>query len=328
VMARFAQHRRTALFFVLPLTTTVFSWLFLSLTVRAEYGDSWIRFLVNAEQFQNRPGVPFAIAVTRYRDYTLSATAWYRYIQGGDPVVLHGKKESQGLFRPILNYEVAMEDKTKWKRLPAEEQANSDSITVSPENPIARLEMTMEPFRSCIGIYRYGRVLLENGDAAIIGMEDLLPTADARGKTGDFREDVFGGDLRMRQQGFKDPEPTNPAHLSSVTSLGGRLIGDFIFVPRSEKPVILDGTKTIDGDFWPKVTFQVGNDDQRWETIGKSQRDGVSASLEIPSGKGETVRVVLTDYKPFIGKYKYGRVTFSNGESGVFYLELLDPKSS
>jgi hypothetical protein len=294
---------------------------------RAEAAHGWVRFLVNADQLKNRPGVPFVIASTSYDDHALSATAWYRYTQGRDPVILHGKKDADGLFRPIVTYEVAMEHKTEWKKLPADEQSDSDTVSVSPESPIARFRVSMEPFRSCIGIYRYGRVVLENGDAAILEMEDLLPTADARGRTGDFREDVFGGDLKMRQEGFKQVAPDAPAHLSSVTSLGGRLIGDFIFVPRSEKPVTLEGARAIDGDFWPKVTFQVGDADQQWKTIGKSQHNDVSATLKISSGKVETIRVLLNNFKPLIGKYKYGRLIFSNGESGVFYLDLLDPKS-
>ena len=168
---------------------------------------------------------------------------------------------------------------------------------------------------------------IESGDAAIVELEDLLPTADARGQSGDFREDVFGGDLKMRQQGFKDPEPNNPAHLRSVTSLGGRLIGDFIFVPRSENSAVIEGTRTLDGDFWPKVALQVGNSDQHWERIGQSKHDGAPERLEVSAERGETIRVLLNDYKPLIGKYKYGRIVFSNGESGVFYLDLLNPQS-
>jgi hypothetical protein len=295
---------------------------------RAEAAHGWTRFLVNADQLKNRPGIPFVIAYTDYSDYTLSAAAWYRYIQGRDPVILHGKHEAHGLFRPVLTYEVAMEDKTKWKRLPAEEQAGSDSMMVSPENPIARLEMSMEPFASCIGIYHYGRVVLENGDAAMIDLEDLLPTADARGRTGDFKEDVFGGDLRMRQQGFRQLAPDAPAHLSSVTSLGARLIGGFIFVPRSTSSAAIEGTRTLDGDFWPKVKLQVGNSEEQWTTIGESKHHGALEKLEVSPDRGETIRVLLNDYKPLIGKYKYGRIMFSNGDFGVFFLELLNPKSS
>jgi hypothetical protein len=301
--------------------------LLVSLSSRAEHADGWIRFLVDIEEFQNRPGIPFIIASTRYDDYTLSAAGWYRYTEGRDPVVLHGKKEPDGMFRPVVTYEVATEDQTKWKMVAEDvEQLGSDSITVSPDHPMAKVTVNMEPFRRCVGIFRYGRLVLESGDAAIVEIEDLLPTAAARGSTGDFREDVIGGDLRMRQQGFKQPGPSDPAHLSSVTSLAGRLIGDFIFSARSEKAVSLDGTRTLDGDFWPTVTFQVGNSDTAWETIEKSQHSGTPAKLEIPSGKAQKMRILLTDYKPLIGKYKYGRIVFSDGESGVFYLDLLNPK--
>ncbi|SRR5579884_323563 len=312
---------------------TAFAFLTFPCASNGESAHSWIRFLVvDSDQLRNMPGVPFVIAYTDYSDetYALGAGGWYRYTQGRDPVVLHGKREPGGLFRPALAYEVAMEDKTKWKRIPAEVQPDSDTITVSPENPIIRLTMSMEPFRSCIGIYRYGRVVLESGDSAILALEDLLPTANARGATGDFREDVSGGDLKMREskQGFKQPRPSDPAHLCFVTSLGDRLIGDFIFVAPSENAVTLQGTKTLDGDFWPKVVYQVSNSGEQWETIGKSKHSGTPATIQIPGGKADRLRILLTDYKPLIGKYKYGRIVFSNGESAVFYLELIDPKGS
>jgi hypothetical protein len=288
----------------------------------------WVRFLVDADQLKGRPGLPFLIASTSYQDYKLSADAWIRYTQGSDPVLLHGKSNPDGLFQPAVTYEAAMEDKTKWKRLPSPEQPKSDTVMVSPEHPILRARIDMEPFRSCIGIYRYGRILLENGDAALIEMEDLLPTADARTDgDGSFREDVSDGDRRMRQQGYQEPAPDAFAHLSSVTSLGGRLIGDFVLVNRSGKSITVSGRRTLDGDFWPEVRYQIGNSLKQWTEVEKSKNNGEPTSFEIPTGKAETVRVNLSGYMPLIGKYKYGKIILSNGEYGVFYTELLDPKS-
>jgi hypothetical protein len=275
---------------------------------------------------ENQPGVAFLLVSTSYFDYCLSAKGLYRYVESRDPVVLHGKKEDDGLFRPAVTYEVPMQDKSEWKELPSDAQCEADSITVSPANPIARLTINMEPFRNCIGMYRYGRVVLENGDAAIIQLDDLLPTADARGFTGDFKEDVSGGDARMRQKGYKAPQSRSPAVLSSVTSLGGNVVGEFIFEAQG-KTVSLEGTRSLDGDFWPRVTFHVGNSTSEWKKIGESQNKGTPTSLQIASGKADIVRIALTDYRPLIDKFKYGKILFSDGEFTVFYLELLDPKS-
>ena len=286
----------------------------------------WLRLVVDADQFKGMPGVSIAIASVSYQDYQLSATAWYRYVQGRDPVTLHGSRDPDGSFRPTVTYEVAIEDKKRWRKLSFRDDAKS-SVVVSPEQPILRLGIDMEPFRSCIGTYRYGRVVLENEDAAIIDLEDLLPTADAReDAAGSFKEDVSDGDMRMRQRGFKDPAPDALAHLTSVTSLGKRLIGDFIVDNRSEKIIRIVGSKTLDGDFWPRVEFFAGSP-PNWKALGKSKNNGIAATLEIPTGKAQIVRVLLTDYKALIGQHTCGKIVFPDGESGVFYLELLDPQN-
>jgi hypothetical protein len=292
---------------------------------------SWIRFMIPVGHGpEDSPGVPLVIA-----DYngdvgmTFSATGWYRYIQGRDPVVFHGKKEGGGTFAPVATYEVATEDKRKWKKIPKlVEQPRSETVTVSPENPLIPVSLDMEPFRRWIGTYRYGKVILENGDSAIIDLEDLLPTPDARDAIGNFKEDLFGGHFISKEYLFSKAAREAAADLSVVTCLGDRLMGDFTFyVPQSGKSVTLDGSRTLDGDFWPKVTLQVGNSQQDWKTIGKSQNAGTPAILQIPPDKAERVRILLNDYKPLVGKYKYGKVIFSNGDYAVFYLERLNPQS-
>jgi hypothetical protein len=291
-------------------------------------GDSWARLIVPIGHGP-APGVPFTIRDFRFVDATLSAEGWYCYTQGRDPVVLHGKKEANPpFFRPVVTYEVGVEDKAKWKRLDAgTEQARSDTATVNPDNPMVNITINMEPLRGWIGTYRYGRVVLENGDAAVVALEDLLPTARARDGHGNFKEDVIGGDAGgMLKHGFKPPRPNDPAVLSNVISLGGQLIGEFL-VDTQGKTVTLKGTRTLDGDFWPTATFEVGNSEKDWKEIGKSKNNGTSATLEISEGKAETVRFLLGDYKSLISQYKFGKIVFSNGESTVFYLDLLEPKT-
>jgi hypothetical protein len=141
----------------------------------------------------------------------------------------------------------------------------------------------------------------------------------------DFKEIVFQSDEDKRKRGFADTWIGGPAEFVSVISFGGRLIGEFVFAA-SSKAVVIEGTRTPDGDFWPKGTFQVGNYDKAWKTIGKSQHSGNGESLEIPGGKSERIRFVMTGYKPVIGKFKYGKIVFSNGQSVVFSIDLLNPK--
>jgi hypothetical protein len=168
-------------------------------------------------------------------------------------------------------------------------------------------------------------VVFENNDAAVIELEDLLPTADARDPTGNFKQDVFEGEGGMLRHKFKRPRSSDPAILSNVISLGGQLIGEFLFDPGSET-VTLTGTRTLDGDFSPMAKYYGGDSMTEWREVGKSQNNGKPSTLQITSGKAEELRFLLTDYKACLGKYKYGKIAFPNGYSTVFYLDLLDPK--
>lgn len=301
-----------------------------SFTSRRGDARDWSRWLTDANAFAHTPGIPFVVSYVEHKADVLSvplgAFCWFRYTVGTDPVTLHGEKRPDGTFEPIVKYEVATEDKTKWKQIRADiEQHTSETIVVNPDNPVVKLWVDMEPFRKTIGVFRYGRLVLENGDAAIFEIEDLLPTADARDETDDYKEVVFQPDDEKKKEGFADAWLAEPANLFSVISFGNLLIGDFTFEAQP-KAVSLQGTRTLDGDFWPKATFQVANSDHVWKTIGKSQHSGTPVTLEIAGGKAERIRILLTDYKPLIGKFKYGKVVFSNGQSGVFSIDLLNPK--
>jgi hypothetical protein len=306
-------------------------------TVSAQ--NPWWRSFVPIGHGLGRPGVPLTIAGIYSDGVTVSADGWYRYIQSRDPVVLHGKQsiekvyrhgkqEDERIFYPVATFEVATQDKTKWRKLREDdlEQAAPDTITVSPDNPIVNVRIDMRRLREWIGTYRYGRVLLENGDSAVIGLEDLLPTADGREDSLDFKESVSDDEIQLEQQGLKNPRPNDPAVLFSVTSLAGKVFGDLVFASQ-RGPTAIEGKRTLDGYFWPKCALQAGNSDEKWKTIGESpNRNGTKATLKITADGGQEVRVSVTKFLPLIGKYNYGRVIFSNGESGTFYLKLLNPR--
>lgn len=296
----------------------------LLLTSGISFGE-WVRFF--AGRPSDYPGIPFGLLSTADdSDHGLSASGWYRYVEGRDPVTLRGKNGPEGNFQPIVTYEVATEGKVKWKTIDADckQQPGSDSITVDPEHPGTAVSISMEPFRRSIGVYRYGRLVLENGDATVFELDNLLPTTDEsdRGE-GDFKVEITQSDEEKKKAGFTDGWLGQPADLIAVTSVGGRVIGDFVFNNRSGSAAILQGGKTLDGDFWPKVTFQIANSDGHWKDLGTSRHSGQSTTLQISSGRAERVRVILTDYKPVMDKFKYGRVVFSNGQAGIFSINNL-----
>lgn len=275
------------------------------------------------------PGIAFTIRGYRFSDAQLSADGWLCYIQHRDPVTLHGQQGIKpGWFRPIITYEVAIEGKTSWRQIRVEkEQLPFDTVTISPENPMINVSIDLEPFQEWIGTYRYGRVLLENGDAAIVALEDLLPTGDACNTGGNFKQDVSQGSGGILKHEFKLPRSNDPAVLSNIISLGGQLIGEFIFAPQTET-ISLSGTRTLDGDFWPLATLYGGNSVTDWKEIGKPENKGKPGTLEIGIGKAETFRISFSKNKDEISKYKYCKVLFPSGQSLVFYADLLAPKAT
>jgi hypothetical protein len=293
-------------------------------TSQAASEHAWGRTLPNT---QSVPGMPLTIGTFACDGNALSATASYSYVKGRPPTILHGKKENTGFFRVVVSYEVATSGKSGWQKLfPGIKQDSVESTAVGPEHPLIFVSFNMDPFRKWIGIYRYGRIILENGDTAVIALEDLLPTARARGVSGNFKEDVAGGDYRMRLEGTHPARAGDPAVMADVISLGGRLMAEFIYDGGSNG-IFLEGTRTLDGDFWPTVSIEVGKSLDEWQKIGTSYGNGTVATLPIPSETAQPIRVDLTECKPFIGDYKYGKLIFSNGTSAVFYLGILDPKS-
>ncbi len=298
--------------------------IFLTLVSSGAYSAEWVRF--SAARPSDLPGVPFGLLSTQDgQKRGLSADGWYRYVVGRAPVTLRGKREPDKMFRPRVTYQVAVEGKTKWKEIGADiEQPDAEIITVDPEHPGIGVVINMEPFRASIGVYRYGRIVLENDDATIFVIDDLLPTMDeTESGDGDFKIEIIQSEEEKRREGFTDEWLAEPATLAAVTSMGGRTIGDFVYSNRTKETVRLSGFKTLDGDFWPKSVLQAGNANDEWKTIGQSSDNGTASTLEIASGKSENIRVFLSEYRPSLDRYRFGKIVFSNGAAGIFTLKSL-----
>lgn len=263
---------------------------------------------------------PFIIVSTTSSFGQLSGGAIYRCIDKQGPVVIKGRRDSYGDFWPSVSYEVAIEGGKKWKVIAGNTPELPVTMTFDAQNPKGRLSVDMEPFRSSIGKFRRGRVVLSNGEAAEIMLDDLLPTPESRGASGDYKKDVT------------DPHPTRFGSLFalvSITSFSNHLVGDFVFVGREGTFAELKGTKSADGEFWPAVTFQCGNEDGEWQTIGTSGNHGKRTVLRLSSrGSLRPVRVPLDAYRACQGRFKYGRLVFPDDEiAAVFQMSDLEPKS-
>jgi hypothetical protein len=265
------------------------------------------------------PGVPFLVLSTSSIDDHLSAGCAYQYIANKGPVVLHGTRNAEGEFAPFVSYQVAVEGTTKWKTIgKSPESSNPVQIEISPANPRMLLDVDMEVFRSRIGKFRWGRIVLENGDAAPFSIDDLLPTGNNPDAKGNFKQFVNDLDPYRFGSSFK---------LGAVTCFSNKLVGDFYFIggPKGSS-IELQGAQTPDGDFWPSVTLEAGNSEHDWQAMGKSTNEGAQTSLKVSYRYPlEPIRVVLDAYKPAIGRFKLGKIIFSNGKFAVFEIAELKP---
>jgi hypothetical protein len=263
------------------------------------------------------PGVSLVFLGTASIQNHLSATCGYRYRDRVGAVELHGKFDASGDFWPLVTYEVAT-GKDKWHTISGTAPSrDSVAIKIDSTNSRALLHIDMDPFRDLIGKYRWGRIALENGEAAILPLDDLLPTGDNPDET-DFKAAVNDGDPHRFGSSFS---------LLAVTCFSERLIGDFAFVcPETKCVTEVWGQRDSKGDFSPFVTLQAGNSDKEWQDVQKPGKTAGGTVLKVSNENLiQTVSVDLTPYKSLIGKVKYGKVVFSNEDFSVFALDSLKP---
>ncbi len=92
-------------------------------------------------------------------------------------------------------------------------------------------------------------------------------------------------------------------------------------------PIVIEGTKTPDGSFWPDVRLEVrkarkGN----WKKIATSPSHGERATVTIgPNATNFDLTVNLDAFKPLLHNYKSGRIVLNTGRTSEFELEDLLP---
>jgi hypothetical protein len=281
-------------------------------------GTNWSREVT----YGMEPGVPFVLLSTSSIDNHLLAGCGYQYLEAKGPVKLRGTKgDIYSDLTPCVIYEVATEGKGKWKTIARSTPApNSLTIEIGPTRPRVLLNVDMEPFRSSIGKIRWGRLLLENGEAATFQIDDLLPAGNSPdASAGNFKQDVT--DLHPNRFG-------SSFSLIKVTSFLKQLVGDFIFVGGGEGASIdIRGARDGNEDFWPSVLLQVGNSEKDWQTLGKVTHKGTQTLLKVfHNGPWENLRIDMDRFKPVAGKFTYGKIVFSNGDFAVFELRDLRPQ--
>ena len=140
-------------------------------------------------------------------------------------------------------------------------------------------------------------------------------TVVARGWTHDFLED--NPDLKDRQ-----------FFLAILSFTNDRLVGCFAFRNPSVGPILLHGTRTSQGDFWPIVRLQIGNvENGDWTSFTPDKEVRSTAELQIEPRDTVRLMVAMDTFRPFAEKYRFGRVVLENGEAAWFELKDLHPSN-
>lgn len=290
--------------------------------------ESWVR-RASGCYTTDPPYEPFIIDTIGGANGHLVGTASYRdYRTTHLPVAIEGRLASDGQFWPSVTAQVGDDIKGNWKDIETPRPRGEPAVfTVASDSPNIMLHLDLDVFRPFIGKTQFGRVLLKNGVAAPFKLTDLLAPQGEKTAGGNddsqkwSREMVFGG----------PPDPLtagSPFVLARVSGVSNHVEGLFgYFDSKTTSSIVVEGTKTADGKFWPYVVGQVAHDYRGvWMVLGQSSRQGESSKLTIqPKDSEAMLHVDLDQFRPMVGRFKYGRVVLESGISAAFELKDILP---
>jgi hypothetical protein len=260
-------------------------------------------------------------------DGRLVGTAEYEYLIRGHLATIEGVLTQDGRFWPVVTAQVRADPHAEWKTLePSPIAGKPATFPVQTDSTKLLLYLDLEVFRPYIGNRECGRLVLENGEAASFKLEDLQALRDGKEpfdlKRGWSVESIGGGAIPT-------PYAKPPLVVAGISESETGLVADCRFLPIDGKTsVTVVGTKAVDGKLWLTAVAQVASDYRGvWMTVGKSTGPGEVAEIRLSTDNIEANWLVdFNVFRPWVGKYRYGRVVLHNGMSAAFELkELLPP---
>jgi len=186
---------------------------------------------------------------------------------------LNGSRDADGNFWPAVTLAVSNSREANWKPISIfNPTVDLDVLRINHRDSKLALWVGAEPFRSLIGTYRWGRVVLIDDKQAetVFALEDLLPPKDRRPRDGDFKEVL---DDREK------PRFESAALLYSVTSIRNHLAAEFVYL--HDHPLgTIEGVTTEAGDFWPRALLAVGDSDAHWTNVGEADQRGTAGAIQ------------------------------------------------
>jgi hypothetical protein len=115
--------------------------------------------------------------------------------------------------------------------------------------------------------------------------------------------------------------------IETVAEENGHLMVRGNFRPTGENYTAhIDGVKTKDGRFWPTCIAEVSDySDKEWQRV-ECSISGQAASTPVSSTRANAMlHFNVDEFRPFIGKLRFGKLVLPNGREAVFLLTELLP---
>ena len=141
----------------------------------AGFSRAWQAHLINPED-RTRFGL---VSISAGRDYFEGTAEFENYIKGNPdpaPAVIKGARLPNGSFWPFATLQVSDSMEGPWQTIGRSAVAGEPAtITVAAGKIISDLAIDLSAFRPVRRQKRWGRIVLETGDDAVIELKELLP---------------------------------------------------------------------------------------------------------------------------------------------------------
>jgi hypothetical protein len=268
----------------------------------------------------------FMMETLAIEDGRFVGTAEYEYLVRGYLPTIEGVLTRDGRFWPTVTAQVRADSHAEWKTVERSRISGSPAtFPVQADSPKPMLYLDLEVFRPFIGKMECARLVLQDGEAASLRLERLQALRDRKEpfdpKRGWSVESMGGGSIPT-------PFAKPPLVVAGISESDMNLVADCRYFPVDAKTsVTVLGSKAADGKLWLTAMAQVASDYRGiWMTVGKCTGPGDAAKITLSTDNIEAKWLVnFNVFRPWVGKYRYGRVVLDNGISAAFELKYILP---
>ena len=302
--------------------------------------SSWVRGGVSAAKFVPNvdPHETFDLQVIRSENGSLTGMAVItRKISEKEshyPAIDVEGVERNGAFWPSVRSEVSDDLDAGWQEVAAKSPAGQLArYRVEPHTLGISAFVDLGVFRPFIGKKHYGRVLLPDGEAATFFIDNLRPPANvpttwSRARWGTY-EELHPSDYEaVRLVPVSEQQALINMFLMRVEGENNDVTGYFVCAGVRPPTKEEEKWQFIDlVSLW--ATLQVAHDYHKdWQSVGPSASGKEAIKLIAPPPVAlKNCTIQLGGFRPFIGKYRFGRVVLPSGASTVIQLfDLLPPE--